>query len=81
MITPTEEIIALISQREKLYEQISKKDKRISELERELKEMKERAINAEQVVKPLRDTINALSAERSKWLKQIKKEKHETKIS
>lgn len=70
--TDAEEIEFLLENRRKLNARISALQSKISKLEQENKKLKEKADAAEASVFPLRDTVNKLTAEKSKWMRKNK---------
>ena len=72
----------LIDENNSLRQGMSKQNKLITELQKEIKALKngedvrlykERAIKAESEVEPLKKSINQLTAERSKWIRKLKR--------
>jgi hypothetical protein len=58
----------------KLELQISKKDKLIHTLQKENDELLQRVINTESKMLPLKRSVDLLTAEKSNWLKKLKRE-------
>ena len=73
--SPSQELIDANSS---LKQGFAKQQKRISELEKEIESMKDRnthykdrALNAEAELDPLKKSVSQLTAERGKWLRKL----------
>jgi hypothetical protein len=76
MIVITEnydELEAKNKQIKNLEFQLGVKDRLISELSRDIKIYLNRALLSESDIKPVRDALNALTSEKSRWLRKEKR--------
>ena len=74
MITENHDIEQdLREQIRKLQLQIGEKDKAIHDLKKKNAELLHRAIKSESDIKPVRDSLNSLTAEKSRWMRKARK--------
>jgi predicted nucleic acid-binding Zn-ribbon protein len=73
MITAEEEVLVLRKTKEKLINQISNKDQVISALKVELAQMKSERDAAKADLKPVKDSLSKMTAERSKWVRKLRR--------